>query len=253
LRVANYPIHVMELSQMVRRTKDEAQETRSAILDTAERVFSERGVSRTSLTDIAEAAGLTRGAIYWHFKDKADLFCEMFARVTMPMEDAPCQVDHSRAADPLASIRTMMVTILKRTSEDAQARRVFHIIFHKCEYVDEMKPVWKRFNEMQASCVSRIEQGISAAIANGQVPKHVDARRVALGLHALVDGLISKWVMDPDYMPIKSEAEHVVDFFLGALGQTPASGLPAQRRVRTTRAAGQVRKSVRLRQALVRR
>jgi len=228
---------------MVRRTKDEAQETRSAILDTAERVFSERGVSRTSLTDIAEAAGLTRGAIYWHFKDKADLFCEMFARVTMPMEDAPCQVDHSRAADPLASIRTMMVTILKRTSEDAQARRVFHIIFHKCEYVDEMKPVWKRFSEMQASCVARIEHGIKAAIANGQVAEHVDARRAALGLHALVDGLISKWVMDPDYMPLKREAEHVVDFFLGALVQASSPNLPAQHRTLRPRSPRRARKS----------
>ena len=238
---------------MVRRTKDEARETRNGILDTAERVFSERGVSRTSLTDIADAAGLTRGAIYWHFKDKADLFCEMVARVTMPMEDAPCQVDHSRVADPLASIRTMMVAILKRTSEDAQARRVFHIIFHKCEYVDEMKPVWKRFSEMQASCVSRIEQGIKAAIASGQVADSVNARSAALGLHALVDGLISKWVMDPDYMPLKREAEHVVDFFLGALTQASPSKLPAQHRVLLPHGADRAVRSNRSRRSPVSR
>jgi TetR/AcrR family acrAB operon transcriptional repressor len=59
---------------MVRRTKEEAQATRKLILDTAEVVFHERGVSRSTLNDIAQAAGLTRGAIYWHFKDKADLF-----------------------------------------------------------------------------------------------------------------------------------------------------------------------------------
>ena len=59
---------------MARRTKQEAQATRSHILDTAELVFEQRGVSGTSLGEIAKAAGLTRGAIYWHFKDKADLF-----------------------------------------------------------------------------------------------------------------------------------------------------------------------------------
>ena len=58
---------------MVRRTKDEALETRNRILDAAERVFGESGVSRTSLEDVASAAGVTRGAIYWHFKDKSDL------------------------------------------------------------------------------------------------------------------------------------------------------------------------------------
>ena len=65
---------------MARRTKGEALETRHRILDVAERVFSERGVTRTSLADVAKAAGVTRGAIYWHFADKADLFAGTAAR-----------------------------------------------------------------------------------------------------------------------------------------------------------------------------
>jgi len=206
---------------MVRRTKDEAVETRNQILDAAERVFSERGVSRTSLADIAEAAAVTRGAIYWHFKDKADLFCEMVARVTMPMEGAPCQLDQSDAVDALAGVRTMLAGILQRAAGDAQARRVFHIVFNKCEYVDEMQPVWQRFREMQAGCLARLEQGLTAAIASGQLPAHLDAQRTAVGLHALVNGLLSKLVMDPDYMPLESNASLVVDVFLDALRGMP--------------------------------
>lgn len=208
---------------MVRRTKDEALATRNALLDTAEQLFSERGVARTSLSDIAEAAGVTRGAIYWHFADKADLFCEMVARITLPMEDAPCQVDHRCAADPLASIRTMMVSILKRISEDPQARRVFHIVFHKCEYVAEMKPVWQRLSDMQVSCLKGIEQGLAAAVKRGQLPESIDTRRAALGLHALVDGLMSKWAADTDYRPRAGEAEYIIDLFLDTLGRRAAT------------------------------
>ena len=62
---------------MARRTKADAQITRSALLDAAELLFDERGVSRTSLADIAQAAGTTRGAIYWHFADKAALFLSL--------------------------------------------------------------------------------------------------------------------------------------------------------------------------------
>ena len=62
---------------MARRTKEDALATRDALLDAAERVFGRRGVARTSLAQIAEEAGLTRGAVYWHFKDKADLFTAM--------------------------------------------------------------------------------------------------------------------------------------------------------------------------------
>ena len=65
---------------MVRRTKEEALATRDRILDTAELLFQQRGVSRTSLHELATAAGVTRGAIYWHFQDKADVFNAMMAR-----------------------------------------------------------------------------------------------------------------------------------------------------------------------------
>ncbi|MGE4110219.1 MAG: TetR family transcriptional regulator [Burkholderiales bacterium] len=215
---------------MARRTKDEAVETRNQILDAAERVFSERGVSRTSLTDIADAASVTRGAIYWHFKDKAELFCEMVARVTMPMEDAPCQINPAEDADPLGSVRAMLTGILERTSGDAQARRVFHIVFNKCEYVDEMQPVWQRFREMQAGCLERLEQGLAMAIARGQLPRGLDARGTAVGLHAMVNGLISKLVMDPEAIPKAKDHGQLIDVFLDGLRNTPAV-LPAKRRV----------------------
>lgn len=207
---------------MVRRTKDEAVETRNQILDAAERVFSERGVSRTSLTDIADAASVTRGAIYWHFKDKAELFCEMVARVTMPMEHAPCQIDPASTDDPLASVRAMLVGILERTSGDVQGRRVFHIVFHKCEYVDEMKPVWNRFSEMRAGCRARLENGLKAAIKAGQLPKGLNVKHKAEGLHCLLDGLISNWVMDPEAIPAGNEAERLIDVFIEGLRHAPA-------------------------------
>ena len=54
---------------MVRKTKEEAEQTRKDILNAARIVFHECGVSRSSLEKIAKAAGVTRGAIYWHFKD----------------------------------------------------------------------------------------------------------------------------------------------------------------------------------------
>lgn len=202
---------------MVKRTKNDALETRSTLLDTAERVFSAHGVSRTSLADIAKAAGVTRGAIYWHFKDKADLFCAMVARVTLPMEDAPCQALHHQSADPLGSIRTMMCSILRRTTEDPQAWRVFHIVFHKCEYVDEMEAVWNRFREMRLGCLMNIEQGLKAAIARGQLPPGLDAHHAAVGLRAMLDGLISHWVTDPKSVPLQRESEQLVDLFLATL------------------------------------
>ena len=58
---------------MVRKTKEEAMNTRARIMDAAIELFADRGFARTSLEEIAEAAGVTRGAVYWHFKNKFDL------------------------------------------------------------------------------------------------------------------------------------------------------------------------------------
>ena len=206
---------------MARRTKAEALATRNRILDAAERVFSRRGATRPSLEDIAAAAGVTRGAIYWHFRNKADLFAAMLARVTLPMEEMVGRSGDDALTDPLGYIRRCMVTVLRKTTDDAQTRRVFEIVCHKCEYVDEMARVRDRYVEMRADCLGEIERGVRNAVRRGLLPAGVNARSAAVGLHALVDGLISNWLLDPKYFPLAREAGRMVDQYLAGLGARP--------------------------------
>ncbi len=62
---------------MARRTKEEAEQTRQAILDSALNLFYEKGFSRTTFDEIARRINLTKGAVYWHFRNKADLLAEI--------------------------------------------------------------------------------------------------------------------------------------------------------------------------------
>jgi len=215
---------------MARRTRKEALETRDRILDAAERVFSRRGVSRTSLDDVARAAGVTRGAIYWHFKDKADLFGAMLGRVTLPMEEMVQRAGDGTADDPLAPVRECAVGVLRKTTDDPRARRVFDVVAHKCEYVDEMAAVRRRLNGMRANCLKRLESGFRDAVRCGVLPAGVDPRAAAVGLHALVDGLITNWLIDPKYFPLAREAGRMVDQYLAGLGVAAARVLPSSRR-----------------------
>jgi len=214
---------------MARRTKAEALATRNRILDAAERVFSRRGATRPSLDDIAAAAGVTRGAIYWHFRNKADLFAAMLARVTLPMEEMVGRSGDDALTDPLGYIRRCMVTVLRKTTDDAQTRRVFEIVCHKCEYVDEMARVRDRYVEMRADCLGEIERGVRNAVRRGLLPAGVNARNAAVGLHALVDGLISNWLLDPKYFPLAREAGRMVDQYLAGLGARPQRAARAAR------------------------
>jgi len=217
---------------MARRTRKEALETRNRILDAAERVFSRRGVSRTSLDDVARAAGVTRGAIYWHFKDKADLFAAMLGRVALPMEEMLQRTSEAAGDDPLAHVRGRSVAVLRKVTGDARARRVFDVVAHKCEYVDEMAAVRRRINGMRANCLAQLESGFRNAIRRGLLPASVEPRAAAVGLHALVDGLITNWLIDPKYFANAHEAEQIVDRYLEGLGvrTQPAARKGAKRR-----------------------
>ena len=70
------------------------ESTRDRILRAAERLFAERGFSSVSMPAIAEASGITAGAIYKHFDSKSDLFFEVVQRT---VQSTPCR---SRMALP---------------------------------------------------------------------------------------------------------------------------------------------------------
>jgi len=208
---------------MVRRTKEEALATRDRILDTAELLFQKRGVSRTSLHELATAAGVTRGAIYWHFNDKADLFNAMMARVCLPLEESGNACDVALAADPLATIRDGLVDMFRRTVKDAQIRRVFEIATHKVEYVEELLAVRDRHVQVRNNYLRQTERGLRHAQRQGQVDASASPRTLAIGLHSLVDGLIQNWTLDPKAFDLVRAGRGAVDTYLRGLSGNRAS------------------------------
>jgi TetR/AcrR family acrAB operon transcriptional repressor len=206
---------------MARRTKEKAQETRNRILDTAEKVFVKKGVSNTSLAQLAEAAGVTRGAIYWHFRNKADLFDAMMSRVVLPMEEMAARAGDDNLEDPLAHVRACALNVLEHLTTNVQCQRVFEICCHKVEYVDEMMQVRQRHIEARNNCLKHMELGLRNAARKGLLATSINPRVAAVGLHALVDGLIVNWVLDPAYLPLARHAKTLVDQYLNSLMSKP--------------------------------
>ncbi len=212
---------------MVRRTKEDALATRDLILDTAERVFSQRGVSRTSLHEIAQAAGVTRGAIYWHFQNKADLFEAMMHRVTLPMECGFERDCAERASDPLGLMRRGMEHAFALTVQDARLRRVFEIAMHKTEYTDELQVVRERRLVYRDACLADMEQLFLAAKALGQVRADVPADMAARGAFALMDGTLYNWLLSPGAFDLQQQGRQVLDAYMSGIAPAAVQGAPA--------------------------
>jgi TetR/AcrR family acrAB operon transcriptional repressor len=213
---------------MARRTKQEALATREAIIDAAEKVFHEKGVAHSSLEEIAHAAGCTRGAIYWHFKDKAELFDAMMKRVVLPVEAMLERAGSRGELNALELMRQATVDVLLRTARDARTQRVFDIAYHKCEYVGDAAGVRERHAASQQECLKTLEAGFRACVKQGLLPPSVDARGAALGAMSLVSGLIANWVLAPRSFSLERHAEALVDTYFRGLASTPRA--PRKRR-----------------------
>jgi TetR/AcrR family transcriptional regulator, acrAB operon repressor len=201
---------------MARRTKEDALATRHCLLDAAERVFQSKGVSATSLADIATAAGTSRGAIYWHFKDKAALYNAMIERVSLPLEHAITGAPDR--CDPLTSLRQAIMAALDKTANDPQTRRVFEVATHKVEYVESLGAVRQRHLDVRTECVTGMNQVLQRAARERGVSLPITADAAARGLHALVDGLIQNWLLDPKAFNLPRMGRQVLDRYLAGLG-----------------------------------
>jgi TetR/AcrR family acrAB operon transcriptional repressor len=182
---------------MARRTKEEAAATRDSILDAAERLFVEQGVSRTTLQHIATAAGVTRGAIYWHFDDKGALFNAMMERVTLPFECALSGLGKSDATTVLSDVRQFFVEIFRVTETNPQARRVLEIASLKVEFVSEMEAVRVRRRQSKCELTEQVVERLKLAQTAGLIRADVEPQLLAAGLWALMDGLIRNWMFEP--------------------------------------------------------
>ena len=202
---------------MARRTKEEAAATRDSILDAAEKLFVEQGVSRTTLQHIASEAGVTRGAIYWHFDDKGALFNAMMERATLPLEAELQLLDQAESEDPLDDLRSYMLAVLRRTVEDPGARRVFEIATLKVEFVDEMSAVRQRRRHSMDNWMARAERRLRVAIDRGLVRRCAEPRTLALALWTMIDGLIRSWMFDPNSFDLLQLGKCVIDPYMNGL------------------------------------
>jgi TetR/AcrR family acrAB operon transcriptional repressor len=203
---------------MARRTKADAQTTRNNLLDAAEQLFQSRGVSHTSLNDIATAAGTTRGAIYWHFKDKADLFNAMMERVTLPLEQTLVVAYVEQSAHPVAEIRSAMLEALRLIATDEQTCRVLKIATHQVEYTTDMGAVLERHLSVHGGCVARNHAALQRAFAARGQPPPMALDFAARGLQVLVEGLVHQWLLNTEAFDLQANGRAALDVYLGGLG-----------------------------------
>lgn len=195
---------------MARKPKAEAAATREALLVAAEEMFFANGVARTSLEQIARHAGLTRGAVYWHFKNKGDLFMALVDQVRMPFQSLTEEVIKADdSLSPLETIRLACHAGLVRL-EQPSYQRILSILLHRCEVFSDINPMEMQ-EEIGNECFDQMLHVFEQAHAQHQLRPNLTPRMATLALQSALGGLFHDWLRNPGAFPIRTQGGELID------------------------------------------
>jgi AcrR family transcriptional regulator len=217
----------------VKRTKAEAEKTREAVLTAAIEVFLERGVARATFDEIARAAGVTRGAIYWHFRDKLEIFLALERRGNVPNEALgdllKARLKADPGLDPLDELADAIREGLHLVEADDERRRILTILWLRSEYVGEMLPALERQERADAALRDLFESVIGLAAARRGLARGWSPEMAARALLLLTNGLVEEWLRAPAQGRLVARSMPLIGGFLQAIScRQPAKAAVAR-------------------------
>ena len=194
----------------MRKTKTEAQKTHQHLLDAALEVFWRDGVTRASLQAIAQEAGVTRGALYWHFKNKEDLFETLFeqqyADFFAAFNDQTLRDNQDVWTHLQHNLTTMFETLATRESK----HKFCNVMFSKCEQtagnetITELACRYHRLFQKQIAYVLQLSR------EQGRLPENTDIKLAAIYLESSLVGLIKIWIDEPERFDLIAKSKRVI-------------------------------------------
>ena len=182
----------------VRLSREEKKaRTRAQLLDAARHVFAERGFAGASLDEVAEEAGLTKGAVYSNFANKEDLVLAVLEdNFNRRMDEALSQVDFGGTLEEQARVGGSI--FMAKFEEDRWADLLFlDFVTYAARNPEFRARLAARHHESTAA----IADVMLATSADQEWDLPMPADKLALVLNALGTGLAMEKLIDPEYVP----------------------------------------------------
>lgn len=194
----------------MRKTKTEAQKTRQHLLDAALEVFWRDGVTRASLQAIAQEAGVTRGALYWHFKNKEDLFETLFeqqyADFFAAFNDQTLRDNQDVWTHLQHNLTTMFETLATRESK----QKFCNVMFSKCEQTAGNETITELACRYHRLFQKQIAYALQLSREQGRLPENTDIELAAIYLESSLVGLIKIWIDEPERFDLIAKSKRVI-------------------------------------------
>lgn len=206
---------------MARRTKEEAEQTRQALLDTALRLFSERGIGQTSLKDVAAETGVTHGALYWHFKNREDLVQALYERSRLPLDELHLEQMQAARQDSIKALGNFLLHWCQLLTEEGPHGQIWQVFHRGSAQVPELQGLRDEIAQEHEEWRDRISVFIKSARKQKQIRLKTkdksDLEAAAANLMVLVFGLIDSQVTAPGLVEPENTFKPVIRTYLKGL------------------------------------
>lgn len=203
----------------MRRTKEDAAKTRAHILDVALRLFGELGYSGASLSKIAAAAKVTKGAIYWHFESKVDLYEQLIYEKSRQSFNEL----HGILSGPgLAAhrLKQYLIRSFLLLVEDQSFRELQRVIVFKTEQLPELDAQIEQQKNSLRLLLDHLTEVMEEGKSDHSLKSDLDSADLAWEMLAFHNGVANTWLLFPDSFPLALKAEQIVNRFFESVIKT---------------------------------
>ena len=204
----------------MKRTKEDAAVTRAALLKTALTLFSTKGYAATSIDDITKAAKVTRGALYHHFKNKADLYNTLVEEVSA----SGANIVQSAVAEGgtfLEILKRVFVRQLTYIEENPQARAVMELALFKTGSHPELRSGREKQIQAGQAMIEGIAQAMQIGVGSGELRNDISPLEMARSFIGFQNGIIQMWLLSPKSFSLKGSAETYATILISGLKRQP--------------------------------
>lgn len=193
----------------MRRTKDDADQTRQDLLEAALDIFSRKGYQAARLEDVAQAAGVTRGAIYHHFGGKNELYMALIEHAAA-LGNTVIERAVEEGGTFLEIIRRVVVDALSLLEEDPRFSKVMALSLA----TPEMAELTRRRRAEAQTLVENISGFFRLGIEGGELRPDLEPQTAARALLGYQNGLVMLWLANRQAFSIRETAPALAEIFV---------------------------------------
>ncbi len=183
-------------------------DTKTKIIESAEKTFARYGYEGTTLDQVAENAGLTKGAVYWHFSSKSDLFLVLTERSLKKLiEDLPQKSKEIfDFACQMEALRVLFESEFRACAEEKSDKSLLFFEFISKRRDKEVK---EKLNTSFSQLFKKTSEILEELQEKNRVTSDINPYALSIILHALMNGIILMSIVAPNSVPLRTISNDV--------------------------------------------